>query len=93
MQVRIALLDNAHALVTCTELVNATDDRGRIAATNVFEKQVSDAAESALQSMGNRIFCSPCSRGLFTEWSGPWCSEAGCGSTVAGRVPIFHEAR
>lgn len=39
-EVRVALLGAERAFVTCTELINATDNRGRIAATNVFEKQV-----------------------------------------------------
>jgi hypothetical protein len=38
--VRVALLGDAGAFVTCTELIDAADNRGRIAATNVFEKQV-----------------------------------------------------
>ena len=36
----MALLGDAGAFVTCTELIDAADNRGRIAATNVFEKQV-----------------------------------------------------
>jgi hypothetical protein len=40
MQVRVALLGERSAFITCTELIDATDNRGRIAATNIFEKQV-----------------------------------------------------
>ncbi|KAJ9531636.1 hypothetical protein QJQ45_021762 [Haematococcus lacustris] len=31
--------DEAHAFVTCVEVINADDSQGRITATNIFEKQ------------------------------------------------------
>jgi len=37
--VRITLLGEASAYVTCTEIVSARDNKGRTAATNIFEKQ------------------------------------------------------
>ena len=58
-EVRVALLGAERAFVTCTELINAADNRGRIAATNVFEKQVG--------------FSEPCFRLLDTETSEGFC--------------------
>lgn len=36
---RVVLLGDSQAFVTCSEMVNAADTRGRIIATNIFEKQ------------------------------------------------------
>ncbi len=63
-QVRVALLGDRAAMVTCTELINAADNRGRIAATNVFEKQ----ARRAVQ----RLRCR-----LAWQQQPPWNAEHG----------------
>ncbi|KAF5835313.1 hypothetical protein DUNSADRAFT_7593 [Dunaliella salina] len=36
--VRVCASDN-HAFVTCVEIINADESKGRICATNIFEKQ------------------------------------------------------